>query len=151
MYLDVLECNWMYSDGLGCTKMCSHVFGFTQINLDALGCTRMHSDVLGCTQKHSDLLGCTRINSGIIGCSISIFQARNNPVWITPRLVSHHIDGVPADKSAWGALVISFPPCPQKRQKKTHTKNKGVGRVLFLTHCLSHLLFLVRLLAVWFA
>jgi hypothetical protein len=30
-------------------------------------------------------------------------------------------------------------------------KNKGVGRVLFLTHCISHLLFLVRLLAVWFA
>jgi hypothetical protein len=26
-----------------------------------------------------------------------------------------------------------------------------VGRVLFLTHCPSHLLFLVRLLAVWFA
>jgi hypothetical protein len=31
-------------------------------------------------------------------CSFSIFQARNNPVWITPRLVSHHIKGVPADK-----------------------------------------------------
>jgi hypothetical protein len=31
-------------------------------------------------------------------CSFSIFQARNDPVWITPRLVSHHIDGVPADK-----------------------------------------------------
>jgi hypothetical protein len=31
-------------------------------------------------------------------CSFSIFQARNKPVWITPRLVSHHIDGVPADK-----------------------------------------------------
>jgi hypothetical protein len=26
-----------------------------------------------------------------------------------------------------------------------------VGHVLLLTHCLSHLLFLVRLLAVWFA
>jgi hypothetical protein len=31
-------------------------------------------------------------------CSFSIFQARNNPVWITSRLVSHHIDRVPADK-----------------------------------------------------
>jgi hypothetical protein len=31
-------------------------------------------------------------------CSFSIFQARNDPVWITPRLVSHHIDRVPADK-----------------------------------------------------
>jgi hypothetical protein len=31
-------------------------------------------------------------------CSFSIFQARNNPVWITPHLVSHHIDGVPVDK-----------------------------------------------------
>jgi hypothetical protein len=31
-------------------------------------------------------------------CSFSIFQARNDPVWITPPLVSHHIDGVPADK-----------------------------------------------------
>jgi hypothetical protein len=31
-------------------------------------------------------------------CSFSIFQARNDLVWITPRLVSHHIDGVPADK-----------------------------------------------------
>jgi hypothetical protein len=30
--------------------------------------------------------------------SFSIFQARNDSVWITPRLVSHHIDGVPADK-----------------------------------------------------
>jgi hypothetical protein len=31
-------------------------------------------------------------------CSFSIFQARNDPVWITPSLVSHHIDRVPADK-----------------------------------------------------
>jgi hypothetical protein len=31
-------------------------------------------------------------------CSFSIFQARNNPVWITSHLVSHHIDGLPADK-----------------------------------------------------
>jgi CCR4-NOT transcriptional regulation complex NOT5 subunit len=31
-------------------------------------------------------------------CSFSIFQAHNDPVWITPSLVSHHIDGVPADK-----------------------------------------------------
>jgi hypothetical protein len=31
-------------------------------------------------------------------CLFSIFQARNDPVWITPRLVSHHTDGVPADK-----------------------------------------------------
>jgi hypothetical protein len=83
-------------------------------------------------------------------CSFSIFQARNDPVWITPSLVSHHIDEVPADKGAWGALVLPFSPCHRKRPKKTH-KNKGVGRVLFLTHCLSHLLFLVRLLAVWFA
>jgi hypothetical protein len=30
--------------------------------------------------------------------SFSIFQARNDPVWIFPRLVSHHIDGVLADK-----------------------------------------------------
>jgi hypothetical protein len=30
-------------------------------------------------------------------CSFSIFQARIDNVWITPRLVSHHIDGVPAD------------------------------------------------------
>jgi hypothetical protein len=37
--------------------------------------------------------------SGIsLVCSFSIFQARNVPVWITPRLVSHHIDGVPADE-----------------------------------------------------
>jgi hypothetical protein len=31
-------------------------------------------------------------------CSFSIFQAHNNPVWITPRLISHHIDGVPTDE-----------------------------------------------------
>jgi hypothetical protein len=31
-------------------------------------------------------------------CSFFIFQACNDPVWITPRLVIHHIDGVPADK-----------------------------------------------------
>jgi hypothetical protein len=31
-------------------------------------------------------------------CSFSIFQTRNDTVWITPHLVSHHIDGVPADK-----------------------------------------------------
>jgi hypothetical protein len=31
-------------------------------------------------------------------CSFSIFQARNDPVWITPHVVSHHIDGVPTDK-----------------------------------------------------
>jgi hypothetical protein len=31
-------------------------------------------------------------------CSFSIFQACNDPVWITPCLVSHHIDGVLADK-----------------------------------------------------
>jgi hypothetical protein len=31
-------------------------------------------------------------------CPFSIFQARNDPVWITPCLVSHHIDGVLADK-----------------------------------------------------
>jgi hypothetical protein len=31
-------------------------------------------------------------------CSFYIFQACNDPVWITPSLVSHHIDGVPADK-----------------------------------------------------
>jgi hypothetical protein len=31
-------------------------------------------------------------------CLFSIFQARNDPVWITPRLVSHHIDGVPTDE-----------------------------------------------------
>jgi hypothetical protein len=31
-------------------------------------------------------------------CSFSIFQARNDPVWKTPCLVSHHIDGVPTDK-----------------------------------------------------
>jgi hypothetical protein len=28
----------------------------------------------------------------------SIFQARDDPVWITPHLVSYRIDGVPADK-----------------------------------------------------
>jgi hypothetical protein len=31
-------------------------------------------------------------------CSFFVFQARKDPVWITPRLVSHHVDGVPADK-----------------------------------------------------
>jgi hypothetical protein len=31
-------------------------------------------------------------------CSFYIFQDRNDPVWITPRLVSHHIDMVLADK-----------------------------------------------------
>jgi hypothetical protein len=31
-------------------------------------------------------------------CLFSIFQARNNPVWITPHLVTHHIDGMPADE-----------------------------------------------------
>jgi hypothetical protein len=31
-------------------------------------------------------------------CLFSIFQARNDPVWITPRIASHHIDGVPADE-----------------------------------------------------
>jgi hypothetical protein len=31
-------------------------------------------------------------------CEFSIFQDRNNFVWITPRLVSHHIDEVPANK-----------------------------------------------------
>jgi hypothetical protein len=37
-------------------------------------------------------------------CSFSIFQARNDPVLITPRLVSHHI--------AWGASVLPLPPFP---------------------------------------
>jgi hypothetical protein len=31
-------------------------------------------------------------------CLFSIFQACNNPVWIAPLLVSHHIDWVPADE-----------------------------------------------------
>jgi hypothetical protein len=31
-------------------------------------------------------------------CLFSISQARNNPVWITPHFVSHHIDRVPTDK-----------------------------------------------------
>jgi hypothetical protein len=43
-----------------------------------------------------------------------------------------------------------FPPAPEK-EKKNPQKNKRVGHVLFLIHCPSHLLFLVRLLAVWFA
>jgi hypothetical protein len=30
--------------------------------------------------------------------SLSIFQARNDPVWITPRLVGHHQAGVSADE-----------------------------------------------------
>jgi hypothetical protein len=51
-----------------------------------------------------------------------------------------------------GSFGTPLFPLPRKKQnKKNHHKNKGVGRVLFLTHCLSHLLFLVRLLAVWFA
>jgi hypothetical protein len=28
-------------------------------------------------------------------CSFAIFQARNDPVWVSPRLVTQHIDGVP--------------------------------------------------------
>jgi hypothetical protein len=28
-------------------------------------------------------------------CSFAIFQARNDPVWFSPRLVMRHIDGVP--------------------------------------------------------
>jgi hypothetical protein len=45
-----------------------------------------------------------------------------------------------------------FPLPPQKKTpKKGHYKDKVVGHLFFLTHCLSHLLFLVRLLAVWFA
>jgi hypothetical protein len=28
-------------------------------------------------------------------CLFAIFQARNDPVWFTPRLVMRHIDGVP--------------------------------------------------------
>jgi hypothetical protein len=28
-------------------------------------------------------------------CSLAIFQARNDPVWFSPRLVMRHIDGVP--------------------------------------------------------
>jgi hypothetical protein len=52
--------------------------------------------------------------------------------------------------------LVSFgtplsPLPPKKNTEKSTTKNKGVGRVLFLTHCLSHLLLLVCLLAVWFA
>jgi hypothetical protein len=31
-------------------------------------------------------------------CSFSISKARNDPVWITPCLVSHHMEGVPPDK-----------------------------------------------------
>jgi hypothetical protein len=31
-------------------------------------------------------------------CLFSIFQACNDPVWITPLLVSHHIDGIPTDE-----------------------------------------------------
>jgi hypothetical protein len=31
-------------------------------------------------------------------CLFSIFKARNDPVWITPHLVSHHIGGVLAEK-----------------------------------------------------
>jgi hypothetical protein len=51
-----------------------------------------------------------------------------------------------------GSFGIPFSRLPSnKPTKKTHKKNKGVGHVLFLTHCLSHLLFLVHLLAVWFA
>jgi hypothetical protein len=49
-----------------------------------------------------------------------------------------------------GSFGTPFYPLPPKKHKKTH-KNKGVGHVLFLTHCLSHLLFLVHLLALWFA
>jgi hypothetical protein len=30
-------------------------------------------------------------------CSFSIFQARNDPVWSSPRLVTRRIDGVPTD------------------------------------------------------
>jgi hypothetical protein len=33
-----------------------------------------------------------------------------------------------------------FPLSPQKKTPKKQHKNKGVGRFLFLTHCLSHLL-----------
>jgi hypothetical protein len=28
-------------------------------------------------------------------CSFTIFQARNDPVWFSPRLVARHIDGMP--------------------------------------------------------
>jgi hypothetical protein len=27
-------------------------------------------------------------------CSFAIFQARNDPVWFSPRLVTRHMDGV---------------------------------------------------------
>jgi hypothetical protein len=33
-----------------------------------------------------------------LACLFSIFHARNNPVWITPRLVRYHIDRMPADE-----------------------------------------------------
>jgi hypothetical protein len=46
---------------------------------------------------------------------------------------------------------LGYSPLPPPPEKKTTQKNKGVGHVLFLTHCLSHLLFLVHLLVVWFA
>jgi hypothetical protein len=29
-----------------------------------------------------------------LACSFAIFQARNDPVWFSPRLVMQHIDGV---------------------------------------------------------
>jgi hypothetical protein len=73
-------------------------------------------------------------------CSFSIFQARSNPVWITPSLVNYHIDGC-RQISELGELRYSpFPPPPEKNPKKT----KGAGVFYFWTHCLSHLL------AVWF-
>jgi hypothetical protein len=55
-------------------------------------------------------------------CSFSIFQARNDPVWITPSLVSHHLDGVPADECTWEASALPFAPSPRAIERKNTKK-----------------------------
>jgi hypothetical protein len=56
-------------------------------------------------------------------CSFAIFQARNDPVWSSPRLVTQHIDGVPT-----GELVgTPLPPKKQKQKQKLKTKTKARG------------------------
>jgi hypothetical protein len=63
-------------------------------------------------------------------CLFAIFQARNDPVWFSPHLVTRHIDKVPTGE--WVGRPPGRPPPPVPPPYPWKKRKKIRGRVLLL-------------------
>jgi hypothetical protein len=70
-------------------------------------------------------------------CLFAIFQARNDPVWFSPHLVTRHIDGCQQESELGdpqGGPLPPSPPTPPKKNAKKTRKKRALLLLYFLLY-----------------